>query len=68
MQQLLYGVWMLIRQPVLARLQRFKALQFSTLLSLVDNYAPLTLSIYSVYFKVNAFSAYVRTMQQVWAM
>ena len=67
MQQLLYGVWLLIRQPGLVRLQRFKALQFSTLLSLVDNYAPLTLSIHSVYFKVNAFSAYVRTMQQVWA-
>ena len=57
---------MLIRQPLLSRLQRFKGLQFSTLLNLVDNYAPLTLSIYSVYFNANADSDYVRVLKQVW--
>ena len=44
MLELLYGGWTLIRQPVLARLQRFKDLQVCTLLNLVDNYVPLTLS------------------------
>ena len=50
MLELRYGGWTLIRQPVLARLQRFQDLQFFTFLKLVDNYTPLCLSIYSVFF------------------
>ena len=53
--ELVYGGWTIIRQPVLARLQRFKDVQFLTLINLVDNYVPLTFAIYSVYFKSNAF-------------
>ena len=68
MLELLYGGWTLIRQPVLTRLQRFKDVQFVTLLNLVDNYVPLTLSIYSVYFKADAFDQYFLAMQQVWVM
>ena len=68
MLELLYGGWTLIRQPALARLQRFKDLQFCTLLNPVDNYVPLTLSIYSIFFKSNAFPDYVQAMQRIWVM
>ena len=66
--ELVFGGWSLIRQPVLAKLQRFKDLQFMTFLNLVDNYAPLSLAVYSIYFKANAFDLYFLAMQQVWLM
>ena len=66
--ELLYSGWTLICQPVLARLQRFKDLQFFTFLNLVDNYTPLCLSIYSVFFKSNASDHYNLAMQQIWIM
>ena len=68
MLELLYGGWTPIRQPVLAHLQRFKDLQFCTLLNLVDNYTPLTLSVYSVFFKSNVFPQYVQAMKQIRVM
>ena len=68
MLELHYGGWTLIRQPVLTRLQRFKDVQFVTLLKLVDNYVPLTLSIYSDNFKANGFDQYFLAKQQVWVM
>ena len=39
-----------------------------TFLNLVDNYAPLSLAVYSIYFKANAFDLYFLAMQQVWLM
>ena len=66
--ELLFGGWTLIREPVLQRLQRFKDVQFLTLINLVDNYVPLALCIYSVIFKANAFHLYSLAMQQVWIM
>ena len=66
--ELLYGGWTIIRPAVLARLRRFKDIQFLTLLNLVDHYSPLTLAIYSIYFKSNAFLLYNKAMMQVWVM
>ena len=66
--ELFFGGWTLIREPVLQRLQRFKDVQFLTLINLADNYVPLPLCIYSVIFKANAFHLYSLEMQQVWIM
>ena len=34
----------------------------------MDNFAPLSLAVYSIYFKANAFDLYFLAMQQVWLM
>ncbi len=66
--ELVYGGWTLVRQPVNQRLHRCKDMQIRTLLNLLENYAPLTLSIYSVLFKSNSYDEYFKAMQQVWVM
>ena len=63
-----YGGWTLIREPVLRRLSRCKDLQFQALLMLVDNYVPMSLSIYSVLIKSNHYDGYYRAMMQLWVM
>ena len=68
MLEVLYGGWTLIREPIVARLGRSKDLQIRTLLNLLDNYTPLTLSIYSILFKANSFDGYFLAMKQVWVM
>ena len=62
--ELLYGGWTIIRPAVLACLRRFKDIQLLTLLNLVDNYRPLALAIYSIYFKSNAFFLDNKAMMQ----
>ena len=57
MLEVLYGGWTLIREPIVARLGRSKDLQIRTLLNLLDNYTPLTLSIYSILFKATPSTA-----------
>lgn len=66
--ELLYGGWTLIREQVLHRLSRFKDVQFISLLHLLDNNIPLTLSIYSVIFKSNLYESYNHAMMQIWVM
>ena len=55
--ELLYGGWTLIRQPILERFGKFKDIQFLALMHLLENNVPLTLSVYSVIFKSNAYEA-----------
>ena len=66
--ELVVGAWTLLRQPVLDRLGKFKDTEFLTLLNLIDNYAPLSLSIYSVLYKANNYELYNLAMHQVWCM
>ena len=66
--ELAYGGWTLIRQPVLDRLEKFKDVQFLTLLHLVDNNIPISLSIYSVLFKSNSYQPYFSAIMQLWVM
>ena len=66
--ELLYGGWTLIRGPVMARLRQFKDLQFRTLLHLLDNNVPLSLSIYSTLFKSNLYNDYYQAIMQIWVM
>ena len=66
--KLVVGAWNLIRQPVLNRIGAFKDVQTLTLLNLLDNYAPLSLSIYSVIYRANDFEHYHLAMRQIWVM
>ena len=52
----------------MARLRQFKDLQFRTLLHLLDNNVPLSLSIYSTLFKSNLYNDYYQAIMQIWVM
>ena len=52
----------------MARLRQFKDLQFRTLLHLLDNNVPLSLSIYSKLFKSNLYNDYYQAIMQIWVM
>ena len=60
------GAWTLRRQFVLGCLS--KDTKYLTLLNLIGNYAPLSLSIYSVLYKANNYELYNLAMHQVWCM
>ena len=53
---------------MLDRLGKFKDTEFLTSLNLIDNYAPLSLSIYSVLYKANNYELYNFAMHQVWCI
>ena len=60
--------WTLLRQPVLEYLGKFKDTEYLTLFNLIFNYAPLSLSIYSVLYKAKNYELYNFVMHQVWCM
>ena len=47
---------------------RCKDFEIRTLTNLLDNYAPLSLSIYSVLFKAGSFPEYLKATKQIWIM
>ena len=51
--EVLYGGWLIVRDAILSAFAGSKDVQFLTMLNVLDIYAPLTLSIYSVIFKAN---------------
>ena len=57
-----------LRQSVLDCLGKFKDTEYLTLLNLIGNYAPLSLSIYSVLYKASNYELYNLAMHQVWCM
>ena len=66
--ELLFGGWTLIRRPILERFGKFKDIQFLALMHLLEKNVPLTLSVYSVIFKSNAYEAYHLAMMQIWVI
>ena len=66
--EIVYGGWTLIRHTVMKKFSRFKDLEYGTLFNLLDSYIPLVLSIYSISFKLNNFSEYLRAMIRIWVM
>ena len=66
--ELAYGGWSLIRPAVLERYKKFNDVQFLTLLHLLDNNVPISLSVYSVLFKSNGHGAYFNAIMQLWTM
>ena len=62
--ELAYWGWTLIRDPVNQKMARCKDLEIRTLTNLLVNYAPLSLSIYSVLFKAGSFPEYFKATKQ----
>ena len=68
LSEVLYGGWLLIRDAILSAFAGSKDVQFLTLLNLLDNYVPLTLSIYFVIFKANKAELFYDSMFRCWIM
>ena len=66
--EVMYGGWTLIRDTILSVFSQCKDVQYLTLLNLLDNYAPLVLSIYSIVFKCNNYDLYCQSLLQCWVM
>lgn len=66
--EVMYGGWTLIRDLILSVFSQCKDVQYLTLLNLLDNYAPLVLSIYSIVFKSNNYDLYCQSLLQCWVM
>ena len=65
---LTYSGWTLVRESVMKVFGKSKDIQILTLINLLENYLPLSLSIYSTIFKSNNFNLYVDAMLQAWVM
>ena len=63
-----YGGWTLIRDQVITKFQNSKDIQYGILVSLLENYTPLILTIYTITFKRNNFKEYFNTMIRIWVM
>ena len=66
--EIVYGGWTLIRLKVLNKFRNCKSVPYSMLVTLLDNYLPLSLSIYAVTFKLNKYLEYRKAVVRVWTM
>ena len=66
--ELIYGGWTLIRDTILSVFGKCKSIEYLTLVNLLDNYAPLVLSIYSAVFKSNNYDYYWQSPFHCWIM
>ena len=66
--EIVYGGWTLIRLKVLNKFRNCKSVPYSMLITLLDNYLPLSLSIYAVTFKLNKYLEYRKVVVRVWTM
>ena len=65
---ILYGGWVIIRDAISSVFGGSKDIQHLTLINLLDNYAPLALSIYSVIFKANKVTLFYDSFFRCWLM
>jgi len=68
LEELLYVGWTLIWDQVHVAFSKYKDLHYLTLLSLLDNYLPLSLSIYSVIFNSGNTEQYIAFVLRCWVM
>ena len=66
--EVIYGGWTLVRDMIISAFCQCKDVEYLTLLNLLDNYAPLVLSIYSVIFKCNNLELYCQSLLHCWIM
>ena len=66
--EVLYRGWTSIRDQVYVAFSKYKGLYYLTLLSLLDNYLPLSLSIYSVIFKSGNTEQYKTSVLRRWVI
>ena len=64
--ELIYGGWTVIRESTMDKFSKCKDVQYGTLLTLLDSWIPLTLSIYSITFNLNNGVQYVAAMMRIW--
>ena len=66
--EIVYGGWTLIRECVIAKFADNKSVEYAIILTLLDTYIPLCISIYSVIFKSNKFKEFKKAMTRTWLM
>ena len=66
--EVIHGGWTLIRETVLETFSKCKSISYGILLTLLDTYIPLSITIYSVTFKTNNFNEFKRAMARIWTM
>ena len=64
--EVLYGGWLLVRDATMSVFVTSKDLQFLVLLNRLDSYVPLSLSIYSIFFKDTMAELYYESMLRCW--
>lgn len=63
-----YGGWLLVRDAVLSVFAKSKDIEFLSLITLLDTYIPLCLSIYAVTFRDNKADLYYDSLVRCWIM
>jgi hypothetical protein len=66
--EVIYGGSTLVRDTILSVFGKCKDIEYLTLVSLLDNYVPLVLSIYSIVFKCNSYDLYCQSLLHCWIM
>ena len=66
--ELVFGGWTLIRNDIRKAFQNCKSKEYQIIVNLLDNYIPLSLSTYSVIFKLNLFEEYFMAVVRIWIM
>ena len=66
--EVIHGGWTLIREKVLKTFSKCKSIRYGILLTLLDTYIPLSITIYSVTFKTNDFKEFKRAMARIYTM
>ena len=66
--EIVYGGWTLIRECVIAKFADNESVEYAIILTLLDTYIPLCISIYSVIFKSNKFKEFKKAMTRIWLM
>ena len=66
--EVVYGGWLLVRDAIMSVFAGSKDIQYLTLVTLLDTYVPLSLSIYSVVFRNNMADSYFDSLFRCWLM
>ena len=66
--EVIYGRWTLIRDTIRSVFDKSKDVQYLTLVNLLDNYAPLVLSFYSIVLNCNNHDQYCHSLLHCWIM
>ena len=63
-----YGGWTLIRSDIKEQFKHCKSLAYGILLTLLDSYIPLSLTIHAVTFKLSNFKEFYNAIIRMWSM
>ena len=66
--EIVYGGWTLVKDQVIETFKNCKSIAYGILLTLLDSYIPLAITIFSVTFKTNQFDEFEKAMARIWCM